>query len=69
MSEGFVISGKEQMAAFQMARVYTALRLQERTGLKVRGGSLIKYAKQMYGVKGRTAKAVADDMKAKYGLR
>lgn len=68
MSEGFMISGEEQMRAFQLLRIYHALRMQERTGMKCKGGSLLKYAKHHYGAKGRTAKAVADDLKARFGL-
>jgi len=68
MSEGFVISGAENIAKFQLLRVYHALKLQAKTGMKCKGGSLLKYAKHHYGAKGRTAKEVADSMQAKFGL-
>ena len=61
-----VISGPNNMAAFQLIRIYTALRLQERTGMTLKGGSVIKYAKHYYDVTGRTAKVVADNLKLKY---
>jgi hypothetical protein len=61
-----VISGADNIAAFQIIRLYTALRLQERTGMTLKGGSVIKYVKTYYGVTGRTAKVVADNLKLKY---
>ena len=61
-----VITGADNIAAFQLIRIYHALRLQERTGMTLKGGSVIKYAKHCYGVTGRTAKAVADNLKIKY---
>ena len=67
--QGFVISGAENIAKFQLLRVYHALKLQAKTGLKCKGGSLLKYAKHHYGAKGRTAKEVADSMQVKFGLR
>jgi hypothetical protein len=66
--QGFVISGAENIAKFQLLRVYHALKLQAKTGMKCKGGSLLKYAKHHYGAKGRTAKEVADSMQAKFGL-
>lgn len=49
MSEGFMISGAENIAKFQLLRVYHALKLQAKFGLKCKGGSLLKYAKHHYG--------------------
>ena len=61
-----VITGAENIAAFQIIRLYHALRLQERTGMTLKGGSAIKHVKTYYGVTGRTAKVVADNLKLKY---
>jgi hypothetical protein len=61
-----VIEGKDNIAAFQILRLYHALRLQERTGMTLSQGSVIKYVNAYYGTKGRTAKVVADQLKEKY---
>ena len=67
MSDGaIVIEGQDNIAAFQLIRLYHALRLQERTGMTLKGGSVIKHVKMYYGVTGRTAKVVADNLKKKY---
>jgi hypothetical protein len=66
MNESTVITGADNIAAFQIIRLYHALRLQERTGMTLSAGSVIKYVNTYYGVKGRTAKKVADNLKLKY---
>jgi hypothetical protein len=51
-----VIEGPEQIAMFRLLQIKHALRLEIKTGMKLKGGSLLKLVNREYGQSFRTKK-------------
>lgn len=64
--EAAALTNEDQILAYQLFATWKALTFQAKTGLKISRTNVLKFAKQRYGVKGRTAGQVADALKAKF---
>lgn len=58
-------TGEDGVSLFRLVTLHSALRLQANTGMKASRISAVTCAKRL-GYKGRTAKALLDDMESKH---
>lgn len=66
MSNALVIDTPDGIAHFQMARLIAALSIEVNTGMKMGRGSVMKAAKQQFGLKKNTKAGVLAELKALY---
>lgn len=60
-----IIDAPEGIAMFQYTRCMYALRLEAKGMRMSRGGSLLKYVQENYGIKARTKAAAYEEMQAR----
>ena len=61
-----IISTPERIAAYRLAGLIAALKIETRTGLKVTNRPLLKYARQHYNITARTKAAAIPQLETIY---
>jgi hypothetical protein len=61
-----IISTPERIAAYKLASLITALKIETRTGVKVTKTPLLKYARQQYNITARTKAAAIPQLETIY---